>query len=51
MRACGDLFWGDTCSFVFGSSTSQRLADDCSELRSKATRSLKKKPSTWPPKM
>jgi hypothetical protein len=51
VRAGGDLPCGETCSLVFGSNTSQRLADDCSEFRSKATRSLKKKPSTCPPKM
>lgn len=40
-RPCGEIW-----SLVFGSKTSQRLVDDWSEFKSKATRSLKKKPST-----
>jgi hypothetical protein len=51
VRAGGDLIWGDAWSLVFGNNTSQRLVDDCSEFKSKATRSLKKKPSTCPPKI
>lgn len=48
VRAGGERPWGDDTvpSFWLGSRTSHLLAADCSEFRSNATRSLKKKPST-----
>jgi hypothetical protein len=46
VRAGGALVCGEAWSFVLGSRTSQRLAEDCKEFKSNATRSLKKKPST-----